>query len=137
MLEVFYLSKLTKNTVSNHKESVQSKVKLDRETAVNEKIDSMQEPYKTMGKKIHNIIKTTAPELSPRTWYGMPAYSKDGKVVCFFRSGDKFKERYMTIGFNESAKLDEGNMWPVAFALTKLTAKEEEKIAALIKKAVK
>lgn len=130
------MSKLTKNTVSNHKESVQSKVKLDGETAVNEKIDSMQEPYKTMGKKIHNIIKTTAPELSPRTWYGMPAYSKDGKVVCFFRSGDKFKERYMTIGFNESAKLDEGNMWPVAFALTKITAKEEEKIAALIKKAV-
>lgn len=130
------MNKPNENTDSK-KKSVHRHVRGDGETAVNEKIDSMQEPYKTMGKKIHNIIKTTAPELSPRTWYGMPAYSKDGKVVCFFRSGDKFKERYMTIGFNESAKLDEGNMWPVAFALTKLTAKEEEKIAALIKKAVK
>jgi uncharacterized protein YdhG (YjbR/CyaY superfamily) len=131
------LNKPTKSTDSKTGKSVHRKNKVDGETAVLEKIDAMPEPYQTMGKKIHNIIKIAAPELSPRTWYGMPAYSKEGEVVCFFRSGDKFKERYMTLGFNEAAKLDEGNMWPVAFALTKLTSKEEEKIADLIKKAVK
>lgn len=130
------MNKPTGNTDTN-KKSVHKKAKLDGNAAVTEKIDAMPEPYRTMGKKIHNIIKTTAPELSPRTWYGMPAYSKENKVVCFFRSGDKFKERYMTLGFNEAAKLDEGNMWPVAFALTDLTSKEEERIADLIKKAVK
>ena len=122
---------------TNQKERIHRKVKVDGETAVLEKIDSMPEPYKTMGKKIHKIIKTTAPELIPRTWYGMPAYSKECKVICFFRSGYKFKERYMTLGFNEAAKLDDGNMWPVGFALTKLTSNEEQRIIALIKKLFK
>lgn len=131
------MNKPTKTTSYNQKKPVQNKHKLDGENAVLEKISAMQEPYQTMGRKIHRIIQTNVPELSPRTWYGMPAYSKDGKVVCFFRSGEKFKERYMTLGFNEAAKLDDGNMWPVAFALTELTTDEEEKIAALIKKAVK
>ena len=130
------MNKPTENTGSK-KKPVHKKSKVDGETAVLEKINVMSEPYQTMGKKIHNIIKTTAPELSPRTWYGMPAYSKDDKVLCFFRSGDKFKERYMTLGFNESANLDEGNMWPVAFALTELTSLEEKRIAELIKKALK
>jgi len=128
------VNKPTGNT--NQNKTVHRKVKVDGETAVLEKIDTMPEPYKTMAKKIHTIIKATAPEFSPRTWYGMPAYSKDGKVVCFFRSGDKFNERYMTLGFNEAAKLDEGNMWPVAFALTELTALEEKRIANLVKKAL-
>jgi uncharacterized protein YdhG (YjbR/CyaY superfamily) len=82
------------------------------------------------------IIRANAPALSPRLWYGMPAYAKDGEVVCFFRSGQKFKERYMTLGFNDAANLDEGNMWPIAFALTELTSTEEAKIGALVKKAV-
>lgn len=125
------------DNTDSKKKPVQKKFKMDGETAVLEKIDAMPEPYQKMGKKIHSIIKNTAPELVPRTWYGMPAYSKEGKVICFFRSGDKFKERYMTLGFNQAAKLDDGNMWPVAFALTELTSKEEEKIAALIKNAVK
>jgi len=125
------------NTETNQNKPVKRKPKVEGETAVLEKIDAMPEPYQTMGKKIHNIIRTIVPELKPRTWYGMPAYSKNGKVICFFRSGDKFKERYMTLGFNESAKLDEGNMWPVAFALTELTSNEEEIIRDLIKKAVK
>lgn len=134
-MEGLTVNKSGENTGSK-KKPVHKKAKIDGETAVLEKINDMSEPYQTMGKKLHNIIKTAAPELSPRTWYGMPAYSKDGKVICFFRSGEKFKERYMTIGFNESANLDEGNMWPVAFALTELTSLEEKKIAELIKKAV-
>jgi uncharacterized protein YdhG (YjbR/CyaY superfamily) len=133
-LERFIVNKSTENTGSK-KKTVKRGVKMDGETAVLEKINAMAEPYQTMGKKIHKLIKTTAPELSPRTWYGMPAYSKEGKVLCFFRSGDKFKERYMTLGFNESANLDEGNMWPVAFALTELTTSEEKRIVDLIKKA--
>jgi uncharacterized protein YdhG (YjbR/CyaY superfamily) len=91
---------------------------------------------RAMAKRIHAIIKDSAPGLSPRTWYGMPAYAKDGKVVCFFRGADKFKERYAMFGFNDSANLDKGAMWPVAFALTELTAADEKKIAALVKKAV-
>ena len=87
-------------------------------------------------KRLHAIVKATAPDLSPKTWYGMPAYAKDGKVVCFFRNAAKFKERYAMFGFNDSAKLDEGSMWPVAFALKKLTAADEAKIGALVKKAV-
>ncbi len=98
-------------------------------------IVAMPEPYRTMGKRIHAIIKANAPTLSPTTWYGMPAYSRDGSIICFFRGADKFKERYMTLGFNDAAKLDEGHMWPVAFALTKLSAEEEARIAALVKKA--
>jgi uncharacterized protein YdhG (YjbR/CyaY superfamily) len=105
------------------------------ESAVLAAIARMPEPYRAMGDRMHAIIKASAPALTPRAWYGMPAYAKDGKVVCFFRGGDKFKERYMTIGFNDKANLDEGNMWSIAFALTKLTAAEEARIAALVKKA--
>jgi len=91
---------------------------------------------RAMAKRLNTIIKDSAPGLSPKTWYGMPAYAKDGKVVCFFRGADKFKERYAMFGFNDSANLDKGAMWPVAFALTELTAADEKKIAALVKKAV-
>jgi uncharacterized protein YdhG (YjbR/CyaY superfamily) len=91
---------------------------------------------RAMAKRLHTIIKDSAPALSPKTWYGMPAYAKDGKVVCFFRGADKFKERYAMFGFNDSANLDKGAMWPVAFALTELTAADEKKIVALVKKAV-
>jgi uncharacterized protein YdhG (YjbR/CyaY superfamily) len=89
-----------------------------------------------MGKRLHAIIKSSAPALSPKLWYGMPAYAKNGKVVCFFRGAEKFKERYMTLGFNDLAHLDEGNMWPIAFALKELTTAEEKRIAGLVKKAV-
>jgi uncharacterized protein YdhG (YjbR/CyaY superfamily) len=113
------------------------KSKTEGESAALEAIAQMEQPYRAIGERLHTIIKSNAPSLSPRTWYGMPAYaSKDGKVVCFFRSGEKFKERYMTFGFNQEAKLDEGYMWPVAFALTRLTAEEEARIVALVKKAV-
>ena len=110
--------------------------KADGESAVLAKIAGMPEPDCTMGKRLHAIIKASAPVLSPKVWYGMPAYAKDGKVVCFFRGGDKFKERYMTLGFNDTANLDEGYLWPVAFALEKLTALEEARIATLVTKAV-
>jgi uncharacterized protein YdhG (YjbR/CyaY superfamily) len=109
--------------------------KEDGESAVLAAIAKMPEPYRAMGERIHAIIKASAPALTPRAWYGMPAYAKEDKVVCFFRGGDKFKERYMTLGFNDKANLDEGNMWPIAFALTKLTTAEEARIAALVKKA--
>jgi uncharacterized protein YdhG (YjbR/CyaY superfamily) len=91
---------------------------------------------RAIAKRLHKIIKDSAPGLSPKTWYGMPAYAKDGKVVCFFRDADKFKERYAMFGFNDAANLDKGAMWPVAFALTELTAADEKKIAALVKRAV-
>ena len=110
--------------------------KADGESAVLAAIAAMPEPYRAMGERLHSIIKASAPALSPITWYGMPAYAKGGKVICFFRGGDKFKEKYMTIGFNDKANLDEGHLWPIAFALTALTAAEEEKIAALMKRAV-
>ena len=96
----------------------------------------MPEPSRAMGKRLHAIIKSSAPALSPKLWYGMPAYAKNGKVVCFFRGAEKFKERYMTLGFNDLAHLDEGNMWPIAFALKELTTAEETRIAGLVKKAV-
>jgi len=99
-------------------------------------IAEMPEPDRTMAKRLHAIIKASAPALSPKTWYGMPAYAKDGKVVCFFQSAHKFKSRYATFGFNDSANLDEGAMWPTSFALKELTAAEEAKIGALVKKAV-
>ena len=100
-------------------------------------IAAMKEPDRSMARRIHAIIKDNAPGLAPKTWYGMPAYAnQDGKVVCFFQTGQKFKTRYSTFGFNDSAKLDEGAMWPVAFALTELTAADEARIAALVKKAV-
>jgi uncharacterized protein YdhG (YjbR/CyaY superfamily) len=110
--------------------------KKDREGAVLAAIAAMPEPCRAMGERLHEIIKSSAPALSPRLWYGMPAYARDGKVVCFFRGTQKFEERYMTLGFNDVANLDEGRLWPVAFALTELTDAEEARIAALVKKAV-
>ena len=112
------------------------KAKEDGESAVRASIAAMSPKDRTIAKRLHELIKATAPDLSPKTWYGMPAYAKDGKVVVFFRDAGKFKERYAMLGFNDSAKLDEGSMWPVAFALTKLTAADEAKIRALVKKAV-
>ena len=100
-------------------------------------IAKMPEPDRTMAKRLHAVIKVGAPDLAPKTWYGMPAYAKDGKVVCFFRDAHKFKERYAMLGFNDPANLDDGSMWPVAFALKKLTATEEKRITALLKKAVR
>src|SRR5450432_546066 len=111
--------------------------KEDGESAVLAKIAEMPEPDRALGERLHAIIKAIAPALSPRLWYGMPAYAKDGKVVCFFQSAAKFKTRYATFGFQHEANLDEGAMWPSAFALKKLTAAEEAKIAALVKKAVR
>ena len=110
----------------------------DGERAVLAKIAEMKGSDRSMAERIHAIVKASAPALSPKTWYGMPAYAnEDGKVVCFFTPADKFKERYATFGFNDPASLDEGTMWPTSFALTKLTAAEEKKIAALVKKAVR
>ncbi|MFI0449345.1 iron chaperone [Actinomadura sp. 6N118] len=110
--------------------------KADKEGEVLKKIAEMPDEDRVMAERIHAIIKATAPDLSPRTWYGQPAYAKDGKVICFFQSAAKFKTRYATLGFNEDANLDEGTMWATSFALTGLTAADEEKIAALVKKAV-
>jgi uncharacterized protein YdhG (YjbR/CyaY superfamily) len=110
--------------------------KADGESAVLAKIAEMPEPDRAMAKRLHAIIKASAPALSPKTWYGMPAYAKDGKVVCFFQSAHKFKARYATFGFNDAANLDEGAIWPTSFALTELTATEEARISALVKKAV-
>lgn len=107
----------------------------DEESAVLAKIAEMKQPDRGMAERIHAIVKETAPELSARTWYGMPAYSKDGKVVCFFQAGQKFKTRYSTLGFQEKAALDEGNMWPVAYALKQLTAADETRIRELLKRA--
>ena len=100
------------------------------------KIAELPEPDRTMAKRVHAIVKASAPALSPTTWYGMPAYARDGKVVCFFQSAQKFKTRYATFGFSDAANLDEGAMWPNAYALTKLTAADEARISALVKKAV-
>ncbi|UVJ40070.1 iron chaperone [Arthrobacter sp. CJ23] len=110
--------------------------KVDGETDALSKIAEMSEPDKAIAERLHAIIKEHAPELSPKTWYGMPAYAKDGQVVCFFQPADKFKARYPTLGFNDPAKLDDGNMWPTSYALTKLAAAEEAQIIELIKKAV-
>jgi hypothetical protein len=110
--------------------------KADGESAVLAKIAEMPEPDRALGERLHAIIKASAPALSPRLWYGMPAYAKDGKVVCFFQSAQKFKTRYATFGFMHEANLDEGAMWPTAFALKELTAAEEARIGALVKKAV-
>jgi uncharacterized protein YdhG (YjbR/CyaY superfamily) len=109
----------------------------DGETAVQEALAKMTPKDRALGKRIHAIVKESAPDLTPKTWYGMPAYAnKDGKVVVFFRDAAKFKERYAMLGFNDTANLDSGSMWPVAFALTELTAADEKKIATLVKKAV-
>jgi len=106
------------------------------ESDVLAKIAEMPEPDRAMAKRLHAIIKASAPALSPKTWYGMPAYAKDGKVVCFFQSAQKFKSRYATFGFSDEANLDEGAMWPTSFALKELTATEEARISALVKKAL-
>ena len=110
--------------------------KAEDEAAVVAAIAAMPEPDRSVGERLHAIIKANAPALAPKTWYGMPAYARDDKVVCFFRSRQKFKERYMTLGFNDLANLDEGNLWPIVFALIELTADEEAKIAEIVKKAV-
>ena len=110
--------------------------KADGERAVLAKIAEMPEHDRAIAERLHAIVKASAPGLSPKTWYGMPAYAKDGKVVCYFQSAHKFKSRYATFGFNDAANLDEGAMWPTSFALTELTATEEARISALVKKAV-
>ena len=108
----------------------------DGENAVLEKIAEMQPKDRAMAKRLHAVIKASAPTLTPRLWYGMPAYAKDGKLICFFQSGQKFKTRYATLGFSDAAHLDEGTMWPNAYALTELTAADEARIGALLKKAI-
>ena len=110
--------------------------KAEEESAVRAKIAAMPAPDRALGERLHAIIKASAPVLSPKLWYGMPAYAKDGKVVCFFQDAQKFKTRYATFGFSDEANLDEGAMWPTAFALKKLTAAEEARIGAIVKKAV-
>ena len=109
----------------------------DGESAVQAALAAMSPRDRALGKRVHALVKETAPELSPKTWYGMPAYAKDGKVVCFFRDAGKFKERYAMLGFNDSAKLDQGTIWPVAFALIDLTAADEKKLRTLVKRAVR
>ena len=118
------------------KESSKVMDKADGESEVLALIAAMPGPDRRIAERLHAIIKASAPELSPRTWYGMPGYAKDGKVVCFFQSAHKFNTRYATFGFQHEANLDEGNMWPVAFAVKELTAAEEARIGALVKKAV-
>ncbi len=113
-----------------------NKDKAEGESAVLAAIAAMKEPDRAMAKRLHTIIKASAPALWPKTWYGMPAYAKDGKVVCFFKSAQKFNTRYATLGFSDTANLDDGDMWPAEFALKKLTAIEEARISALVKKAV-
>jgi uncharacterized protein YdhG (YjbR/CyaY superfamily) len=120
---------------------LKAEARADRDKAAGErdvlaKIAEMPEPDRTMAERLHTIIRASAPALSPKTWYGMPAYAMDGKVVCYFTSADKFKSRYATLGFNDEANLDEGAMWPTSFALKELTAAEEAKIARLVRKAV-
>jgi uncharacterized protein YdhG (YjbR/CyaY superfamily) len=117
-------------------EARSNKDKAEGEHAVLAAIAAMQESDRAMAERLHAIIQDSAPNLSPKTWYGMPAYARDGKVVCFFKSAEKFNSRYATFGFEEAAKLDEGAMWPTSYALTKLTAADEARIAALVKKAV-
>jgi uncharacterized protein YdhG (YjbR/CyaY superfamily) len=112
------------------------KKKADGERDVLEKIAEMSEPDRSMAERLHAIVTTNAPDLWPKTWYGMPAYASDGKIVCFFQSAQKFKTRYATVGFNDTAKLDDGAMWPVAFALKELTGTAEARISMLVKKAV-
>ena len=113
-----------------------NKNKADGETDVLAAIAAMPEPERAMARRLHEIIKASAPALSPKTWYGMPAYARDGKVVCFYQSAEKFKTRYASLGFSDEANLDEGALWPTAFALKELTAAEEARIVALVKKAV-
>ena len=118
------------------KETKAAADKADGESAVLAKIAEMQEADRAMGKRLHAVIKASAPTILPRLWYGMPAYAKGDKIICFFQPAQKFKTRYATLGFSDAANLDEGAMWPVAFAVTKLTAADEARIGALVKKAV-
>jgi len=135
-------SKKSKGFTDVEREAMKDRVremkapKADGESDLLAKISAMQEPDRGMAKRLHAIIRASAPDLLPKTWYGMPAYAKNGKVVCFFQSAKKFKTRYATFGFSDQAKLDEGQMWPTGFALKELTAAEEARIAALVKKAV-
>lgn len=128
---------LTKEEIAAMKEYLQEKnSKTNGKEAVLAAIAKMKEPDRSMAKKVHDLVTSAAPSLTPRTWYGMPAYSNGDKVVCFFQNAGKFKARYSTLGFTDKANLDEGSMWPVTFAINKLTAAEEARIKALVKKAV-
>jgi uncharacterized protein YdhG (YjbR/CyaY superfamily) len=129
---------LTKEEIAAMKERIQelNADEGDAESAVLAKIAKMPELDRSMGKRLHAIIRASAPALIPKLWYGMPAYAKDGKVICFFQDAHKFKARYATLGFSDKARLDEGAMWPTSFAVKQLTAAEEAKIAVLVKKAV-
>jgi uncharacterized protein YdhG (YjbR/CyaY superfamily) len=134
----------TKGFTAEEKAAMRQRVKelkaaaseADMEREVREKIASMAAPDRALGERLHKIIKASAPGLSARLWYGMPAYTKDGKIVCHFKDAKKFNTRYATLGFSDEANLDEGNMWPTEYSLTKLTAADEARIAALVKKAV-
>jgi hypothetical protein len=117
-------------------EAKASRQKADGEGEVLAKIAEMQEPDRAMAERLHALIRESAPTLTPKTWYGMPAYARDGKVVCFFQGAQKFKTRYATLGFSDQANLDEGGMWPTSFALKELTGTEEKRISALVKQAV-
>jgi hypothetical protein len=114
-----------------------SAAKVDGAVLVAEKIAEAPEPWRTLAERLDALIRSVAPDLEPRLWYGMPAYARDGKVVCFFRTPDRFDERYLTLGFNDVARLDDGNMWPIAFAIVDLTPAEEERIVALVRRAVR
>ncbi len=129
---------LSKEELAAMKEYLKEKnAKANGEEAVLAAIAKMKEPDRSMAKRIHTIVKAAAPELSPKTWYGMPAYAKGDKIICFFQNAGKFKARYSTFGFSDKANLDEGKMWPTGFALVDLTSVEEAKITALVKKAVR
>jgi hypothetical protein len=130
------MRKTKKETTLRKQEPGPGAKKADGESAVLANIAAMPGPDRALGERLHAIIKANAPVLSPRLWYGMPAYAKEGKIVCFFQSAQRFKTRYATFGFMHQANLDEGAMWPTAFALKELTAAEEERIGALVKKAV-
>ena len=130
------LKGFTSEERSAMRERVREQKSAGGESDVLAAITKMPEPDRAMATRLHAVIKTNAPQLAPKTWYGMPAYAKDDKVVCYLRPAYKFKDRYATFGFNDKAKLDDGAMWPTAFALTKLTAAEQTRIAALVKKAV-
>jgi uncharacterized protein YdhG (YjbR/CyaY superfamily) len=127
---------LTAEEKAAMRETIRERKSPGGEKEVLAKIAEMPKADRVLAERVHAIVKAAAPDLAARTWYGMPAYAKDDKVVCFFQSGHKFKARYATIGFSDKAKLDEGTMWPTSFALTKLTASDEKRIAALVKKAV-
>ena len=136
IIKKFIRGNFMKNTIQNKRKTRQRAGKVDGETAVLEKLAEMSEQDRAMGERIHEIVKTNAPDLTPRLWYGMPAYAKDGNVICFFQNSQKFKTRYSTLGFSDKAKLDEGNLWPTSYALMELTDHEVAIIAALVKKAV-